>query len=60
MDQLLLFSRQTKLTKMSTYSKVPFDDPLTINETDSCDANDIVISGISGKISKSFNVIQQK
>lgn len=60
MDQLPLFSRQTKLTKMSTYSKVPFDDTITINETDSCDANDIVISGISGKISKSFNVIQQK
>lgn len=42
---------------MPTYSKVSFNDPFAINESDSCDANDIVISGISGKVSQSFNLI---
>lgn len=38
---------------MSARSKFFSDDPSVINNTDSYNDNDIVISGISGKISKS-------
>lgn len=44
---------------MPLYPKNSFFDPSMINESDSNDGNDIVISGISGKTSnKSLNIVQ--
>lgn len=55
------FFRKTKITEMNECPKISFNNSLIINGSDSKGANDIVISGISGKISKiSLNIIRQK